>query len=346
MDIRIEPADLSIYRQCEEKWLTIAKPLYSLGVLEELINRIGAIRRDVSAPIGKRCAIIMCADNGVVCEGISQTDESVTGIVADNLALGRANLNIMSRNINVDVMAVDIGMKNKPVNKAVIDCNVCRGTQNMHEGPAMTEEECIKAVEYGISLVKMASEKGYDLIATGEMGIGNTTTASACASVLLELPAERVTGKGAGLSDSGLDNKIRVIKEAITLNKPDKHNPVDVLSKVGGLDIAGMTGLFLGGGIYHVPVIIDGFISSVAALLAVMINGNASDYMLPSHVSREPAGKLIMEKLGFEAIIHAGMALGEGTGAVTLIPLLDMAHNIYSANVTFDDINMEAYKKL
>lgn len=346
MKYDISPVDLEYYKKCEEKWLTIAKPLYSLGKLEKAINQIGAIRKNVAAPISKRLAVIMCADNGVVAEGISQTDESVTQIVADNLATGKANLNILSQGQNLDICAVDIGMKYDAKSPNVFQAKVRKATGNIHKEIAMTKEEAIKAIEVGIAQVEIAAKKGYDLILTGEMGIGNTTTSSACASVLLNIPAEEVTGKGAGLSAEGVKHKINIIKEAIKLHKPDREDPIDVVSKIGGLDIAGMMGIFIGGGIYHIPIVIDGVISSIAALLAARMYPNLKGYMLASHVSKEPAGKMILDELELFPVIQGDLALGEGTGAACLLPLLDMVHQVYDQNVTFEEIHMEAYKKL
>ncbi len=337
---------MDMYKKCEEKWLTIAKPLYSLGELERIINRIGAIRKDINAPVSKRCAVIMCADNGVVSEKISQTDEKVTGIVAGNLAKGMANLNIMTKNMNLDIYPVDIGMKYPPESSGIIDACIRRSTGNIRKERAMTEDEARSAILAGIDITKKAVDKGYDIIITGEMGIGNTTTSSACTAVLTGMSVSKVTGKGAGLSDAGVLNKIAVIEDALSLHKPDKNNAIDILSKVGGLDIAGMTGVFLGGAIYKVPVVIDGIISAVAANLAVLIDEKAKEYMIASHISREPAGKVLLERLSLKPVIDAGLALGEGTGAACILPLIDMAHNVYSQNISFADINMEAYKKL
>lgn len=337
---------MEYYKKCEEKWLTIAKPLYSLGKLEKAINQIGAIREDIAVPIAKRLAVIMCADNGVVAEGISQTDESVTRIVADNLATGRANLNILSRGYNLDIRAVDIGMKYDAQSLDVIKEKIRPATGNIYIEMAMTKEEAQKAIEIGVNQVKEAAQNGYDIILTGEMGIGNTTTSSACAAVLLDLPVENVTGKGAGLSDAGVKHKIDIIKKSIELHKPNKEDPMDVLTKIGGFDIAGMMGVFIGGGIYHIPIIIDGVISSIAALLAARLYPNLKGYMLASHVSKEPAGKMILDELGLSPIIQGDLALGEGTGAACLLPLLDMVHQVYNQNVTFEQIHMEAYKEL
>lgn len=343
---QIKPADREIFRQCKARWNSIAKPLNGLGRLEELICQIGAVRQDMDAPVKKKCAVIFCADNGVVCEGVSQTDESVTAIVAENLAEGRANVNLMGRISDVTVIPVDIGMKKKVCHPGVLDFCVRRGTDNIAVGPAMKREECIQAILYGIEMAGYARKQGFDLIASGEMGIGNTTTSSAIASVLLGREPELVTGKGAGLSGEGLKRKVDVIKRAIAVNQPNPDDPVDMIAKIGGLDIAGMTGLFAGGAIYQIPVIADGLISTISAILATMLNQDIIGYIIPSHAGKEPACRMLSEKLGKEPLIYADMALGEGTGAVSMFPLIDMAHQIYSQNITFSDINMEAYKPL
>ena len=216
----------------------------------------------------------------------------------------------------------------------------------MTKGPAMTREEAIQALETGISMVEELKNKGYSLIATGEMGIGNTTTSSAVASVLLSEDVEKMTGRGAGLSSEGMVRKLRAIKKAIEVNQPDPKDGVDVLAKVGGFDIAGMAGVFLGGAACGVPVVIDGFISAVAALAAATICPLVKEYMLASHVSKEPAAHLILEALGLEAPLHCDMCLGEGTGAVVLFPILDLACGVYNGMSTFQDIQVEEYKPL
>ena len=230
--------------------------------------------------------------------------------------------------------------------KVRTDHKIAYGTQNMTKGPAMTREQAVKGLEAGIDMVRELNDKGYRILATGEMGIGNTTTSSAVASVLLKQPVEEMTGRGAGLTSEGLVRKINAIKKAITLNKPDPEDAIDVLAKVGGLDIAGMAGVFLGGAVYGIPVVMDGFISCVSALIAMRICPAARDYILASHVSKEPAAHLILENMGKEAIIHADMCLGEGTGAVALFPILDLAAAVYHSMSTFDDIHVEQYEEL
>ena len=342
----IEPLDMGIYEACKEKWNSIAKPLNGLGILEEIICRIGAIRNDVSAPCEKKCVIVMCADNGVIEEGVSQTDSSVTKIVADNLARGISTVNLMARQSNATVIPINIGMVSQPDEKGVWNRCVRKGTGNIAKEAAMTRDECIQAILYGIEAVRYAKSEGFDIIATGEMGIGNTTTSSAIASVLLDADPAVVTGKGAGLSDEGLKRKINVIREAVSLHKPDKNDAIELISSIGGLDIAGMTGLFAGGAIYGIPVVIDGLISTVSAILAVMLKHDIIDYIIPSHGGREPACQMLFNLLGKKPCIYADMALGEGTGAVTLFPLIDIAKSVYGQNITFSDISMEPYKPL
>ena len=216
----------------------------------------------------------------------------------------------------------------------------------MTKEPAMTYEEAVQGIEAGIEMVRRLKEQGYRLIATGEMGIGNTTTSSAVASVLLDRPVEEMTGRGAGLSGEGLKRKIDAIKKAVKLNEPDPSDPVDALAKVGGLDIAGMAGLFIGGAAYRIPVVIDGFISCVAALVAQRICPLTRDYMIASHVSKEPAAAAILKALGKEAVLHGEMCLGEGSGAVALFPFIDMGLAVYESMSTFEDIKVDQYEEL
>ncbi len=217
------------------------------------------------------------------------------------------------------------------------------GTDDLAVGPAMTRAEAEAAVLSGVDMMRELKEKGYKIVATGEMGIGNTTTSSAVLSVFTGKSPEEVTGRGAGLSDDGLKRKISAIRRGIEINAPDKNDPLDVLSKVGGLDICGLTGLFLGGAVYRVPVIIDGFISASAALAAVRIAPISAFAMLASHVSAEPASRLVLDMLGKKPLICAEMRLGEGTGAVCALPLLDMALAEYGGMSTFSDIGIKAY---
>lgn len=341
---KIEPLDKEAMELAAKRWDSIAKPLHSLGKMEEMVIRIAGITGNADMHLEKRALIAMCADNGVVAEGVSQTGQEVTAIVSENFLHGDTSACVMARSCGTDVFPVDVGMA---VNTAVpTDLKVMMGTNNMAKEPAMSREQAEQGILAGIEMVRRMKEKGYGLLATGEMGIGNTTTSSAVASVLLDQPVEEMTGRGAGLSSDGLRRKINAIKKAIEVNQPDPKDAIDVLAKVGGLDIAGMAGVFLGGAIYRIPVVMDGFISCTAALVAKRICPLAGEFMLASHVSREPAAKLILKSLGKEAVLHGDMCLGEGSGAVAFFPFLDMGAAVYSSMSTFEDIHVEQYEEL
>ena len=341
---KIHPLDEKKMEVARQRWDSIAKPLHSLGKMEDLITQIVGITGDVQVDIEKKALVAMCADNGVVEEGVTQTGQEVTAIVADNFVKEITTACVMCHQCGVAVKPVDVGMVRDTT--ARTDLKVMYGTRNMTKEPAMTREEAVKGIEAGIIMAEELKSQGYRLLATGEMGIGNTTTSSAVASVLLNQPVETMTGRGAGLSSEGLIRKINAIKSAITLNKPDPEDPIDVLAKVGGLDIAGMAGVYLGGAALHLPVLIDGFISGVAALVAARLCPQAVDYMIASHVSKEPASHLILDTLGKEAVLHADMCLGEGTGAIALCPFLDMGAILYNTLSTFEDIHVDQYEEL
>ena len=341
---KIHPLDEEAMEISIKRWDSIAKPLHSLGKMEDLVVQIAGITGSPDMNLKKRALVAMCADNGVVEEGVTQTGQEVTAIVAENFLTGDTSACTMCRQCGTDVYPVDVGMAVDT--KVPTDLKVAMGTRNMVKEPAMTREEAAKGIEAGIEMVSRLKAKGYGLLATGEMGIGNTTTSSAVASVLLDRPVEEMTGRGAGLSSDGLNRNITAIKKAIDKHQPDPKDAIDVLAKVGGLDIAGMAGVFIGGAAFGVPVVIDGFISCVAALIAQRICPTVGDYMIASHVSKEPAAHLILEALGKEAVIHGDMCLGEGSGAVALFPFLDMGTAVYQSMSTFDDIHVEQYEEL
>ena len=341
---QITPLNTKAMEEAVEHWNSIAKPLHSLGKLEDLVVQLAGIAGTPNVKIEKRALVAMCADNGVVEEGVTQSGQEVTAIVAENFLKAETTACIMAKNCGADVYPVDVGMAADT--KVRTDLKVAHGTKNMAKTPAMIREEAIKAIEAGIFMAEELKDRGYQILATGEMGIGNTTTSSAVASVLMEEPVETMTGRGAGLTSEGLARKIKVIKDAIALHKPNREDAIDVLAKVGGFDIAGMAGVFLGGAALKIPVIMDGFISCVAALVAVSICPEVSGYILASHVSKEPAARLILEYLQKEAVIHGDMCLGEGTGAIALLPLLDLGIAVYHSMSTFEEIHVEQYEEL
>ena len=325
-------------------WDNIAKPIQGLGIMEELIIKIAGIQGQEAVALDKKAVIVMCSDNGVVAEGVTQTDSHVTAVVTENFARGVASVNRMAAVAGADVIPVDIGVAEDLKEPGVRNLKIAYGTKNFAKEPAMSEAEAIRGILTGMEIVKECRDKGYHLLATGEMGIGNTTTSSAMASVLLNVPVSTVTGKGAGLSAEGIRRKISVIEAAVENRKPDPGDALSVLANLGGFDIAGMAGVFLGGALYRIPVVIDGVISAVAALTAARLCPESVHYMLASHMSNEPSSAMIMKELGLEPVIYGRLALGEGTGAVMLFPLLEMAYEVYLENSTFENIKIEAYE--
>lgn len=333
--------------KAQNRWNAIAKPLGSLGKLEDLVIKVGAIKGNLQNwKEEKRALIVFAGDHGVVEEGVALHGSAITKIMTDNFPKGMTCVSTMAKVSNVHVYTVDIGMygerySNKELSlHEVIDKKVGAGAGNIAIESAMTSNQCRQAIQVGIDLVKELKEKGYGIIGTGEMGIGNTTPTSALTAVLLNKSVEEVAGTGAGLSPAGFQKKKEVLDRILLRHKKnDLHHVLDILSDIGGYEIAGMVGTFLGGAIYSIPVIIDGVISSVAALAAVLLNPYVKDYILPSHLSAEPSAKYIQEALGFSPIIHGDMRLGEGSGAVALIPLLDMGIEVYEKMIAFEDLS-------
>ena len=340
---RIHSTDPALLKGCQENWNKVAKPLHSLGLLEGLVAKIGAAQGTVHPDIAKRKALVFCADNGVVAEGVSQSASAVTTAVARSMAAGSSNVNVFALEAGAGVAVYDVGMIDDV--PGLGQCKVCRGTRNLAKEPAMSRDEAIAAIEAGIHAAEKAKEEGCKLLVTGEMGIGNTTTAAAVLSVLTRTEPEAVCGRGSGLSDAGFKRKIQAVRKGIATNCPCPEDPVDVIAKVGGADIAAMCGVFLAGAALQVPVVMDGLISCVAALAAARIDNHTVEYMIPSHTGREPGGRLALEALGLKAPIQADLALGEGTGGLLLLPMLDMALALYNSSHSFTDIGIEPYRE-
>lgn len=338
----ITPPDEAARAAAHAHWAGLAKPLGGLGALETLLEDAAALTGNAALDVSRRAVLVLCSDNGVVAQGVSQTDQSVTRAVAENLAARRTSVCQMARTAHCDVVPVDMGMAGDPV-PGVADCRIAAGTADFTQGPAMTRAQAVEAVGRGIRLVQEQKAAGVQLLATGEMGIGNTTTSSAVAAVLLGQPVERMTGRGAGLSDEGLARKVDAICRGILRNEPDPTDPLDVLAKLGGFDLAGLCGVFLGGALEGVPVVMDGFISGVAALCAVRLCPAAAKAVFASHCSSEPAARLVLDALGKAPLLTAGLHLGEGTGAVASLPLWDMALAVYGHCYSFAEGGITPY---
>lgn len=340
---RIQGADAAVLEECRRRWDAVAKPLRSLGLLEDLTTRMAGIQGTAVPHADKPRVLVFCADNGVVAEGVTQSDSAVTAAVAESLAGGCSNVNLMARVAGADVMTYDVGMLRDVEHPALHRVKLAYGTKNLAQGPAMTEAEAIFALEAGIHAAEQAQADGCDILVAGEMGIGNTTSSTAVLCALLDLAPEEITGRGSGLDDAGLLRKQKAIRRSLELNRPDPNDALDVLKKVGGFDIAAMCGVYLGGAALGLPVVLDGLISGAAALLCARFSPKAADALIPSHQSHEPGGSLALTALGLRAPICADMALGEGTGGVALLPLLHMALALLNGEHSFDSIGVEAY---
>ena len=345
-DIRIDEPSAPIYSRAKERFDSLAKPVDGLGRFEDIICRIAAIRGSVMPDISNKCLVIMCSDNGVVDEGVSQTDRSVTAEVAALMGKNKSSVGAMTYVCPVKIFPVDIGIDCDERIEGVLDRKIARGTGNISKEPAMTSRQCLDAIQTGMDMAVSCACQGFDIIATGEMGIGNTTSASAIASVLLGRPVSEVTGRGAGLSGAGLRRKTETIRRGISLNRPDAGDPIDVLTKVGGLDLAALCGFYLGAAHRRRPVLLDGLITYAAALCAVRLCPKSGDAFLASHCSAEPASRLALDELGLSPLISAGLHLGEGSGAVAALPLLDMALRVYHSGNRFACIGIKPYQPL
>ena len=343
--LKVKAPDKEICKNVLSNFDHVAKPIDGLGRFEALTAQIGAIQGTEIIDISKKAVIIMCADNGIAREGISQSGQEVTLAVVRSMANKKSSVGKMAEIVGVDTIPVDIGVNHKDSIPGVLDRKISLGTRNFRNEPAMTEEEAIKAIFTGIEMVFDCKEKGYKILATGEMGIGNTTTSSAVTVALLGCEVAEVTGRGAGLSDEKLVHKQRIISEAIDKYELKEADALQILETVGGFDLAGLTGVCIGGALYHVPIVLDGVISMVAALLAERIVPGTKEYLIPSHKGKEPAAERLAKELGVEPVIDGNMALGEGTGAVMMFSLLDIALSVYEDRTTFSDIKIEQYER-
>ena len=343
---QIKPFDQKAADAASAHWDSLCKPLRGMGKLEDMVVQLAGIYGTEKVENPNPVVVIMGADNGVVAEGVSQTGSEVTAQVLENMGERISSVCILARQEGIEVIPVNIGMLTDGKHPRIWNRPVRYGTGNIAKEPAMTREEAIQAIVTGIEAVRELYGQGYRMIITGEMGIGNTTPSSAMASVLLSKDPAEVTGRGAGLSTAGLEHKIEVIRQAIAVNEPDPNDIIDVLSKIGSLDIAGMIGCYIGGAIAGVPVLIDGFISSISAYCAAKLAPACKAYMVATHCSAEPAGKMMLDALGMEAPLHAGMHLGEGTGAVTAYSLYKYALALYNGLPSFAEGNVEQYEHL
>jgi len=336
----IKGLDKEVMELTSKRLDSLIKPIGSLGRLEELAIQISGITGKVKNKINKKCTVVMSADNGICESGVSACPQAITLMQTLNFTKGIAGINVLSKHGNSDVRIVDIGINGETMHPQIINRKIRKGTSNMLKGSAMTTEEAVRAIEVGIEIVNALAKEGYEL-GTGEMGIGNTSTSSAILMALTGCSAETAVGKGAGLTDEDYENKKRIIKTCIEINNINTEDALDVLSKVGGFDIAGLVGCYLGAAYNRLPIVIDGFISAAAALVAYKLNPTTREYMIPSHESAEPGYRLLMKELGLEPIFKLNMRLGEGTGCPLAFNVIDAALAVVNNMATFEEAALE-----
>jgi len=334
----IKELDFELMKKAQERLDSLTKPQGSLGRLESIAKQVvGIIGKE--RPSIKNKVIFTCAgDHGVTNEGISAFPKEVTSQMVNNFLNGGAGINVLSRHVGARVIVVDMGVASDlNPHKDLVSKKIAYGTRNMAKGPAMSREEAIRSIESGTEAFDAEFAKGVDIIGTGDMGIGNTTPSSAITAVLTSRQPAEVTGRGTGIDDDMLRHKIDVIERSIKVNRPDASDAIDVLSKVGGFEIGGLAGIILAAASKRVPVVIDGFISGAAALIAYHINPKVKDYLIAGHASVEKGHRVMLRHMGLEPVLDLGMRLGEGTGAALVINIVDASVKILTEMASFKE---------
>lgn len=335
---QIEAPDEAWMAAARERQLTLTKPPGSLGRLEEIANRLAAIQQTVAPLVPRKRIYVVAADHGVTAEGVSAYPPEVTAQMVDNFLRGGAAINVLARSGGIEVKVVDAGVDADLTDRSgLIHAKLMRGTANFARGPAMTPSDAERSIVTGVGLARTAVREGILLLGIGEMGIGNTTAASAITAVLTGRDAESVTGRGTGIDDDGLARKIEVIRRAVEVNRPDADDPIDVLAKVGGAEIGVMMGIVIGAAAESLTVIADGFISTAAAALAIQLCPNARGYLFVAHRSSERGHSALIDSIGEQPLLDLSMRLGEGTGAALAMHVVDAASKLLCEMATFNE---------
>lgn len=334
---RIEPLDETAAETARKRQDNLTKPTSSLGTLEDISIKLAGITGNPLPRIKEKVIITMAGDHGVTAEGVSAYPKEITGQMIYNFLNGGAAINVLARHVGARVAVVDMGVAVDIESEALVDKKIGYGTADMAKGSAMTYEDAVRAIEAGIEVLELEAEKGMDIVGVGDMGIGNTTPSSAIAAVITGEAVRNVTGRGAGIDDEGFERKIKVIEEAIRANNPDKEDPIDVLAKVGGFELGGMAGVMLAAASRRIPVVVDGFISGAAALIAYELAPAVKDYMIAAHRSVERGHSVILDYIGLMPLLDLDMRLGEGTGAALGINIVEAACKILDEMATFEE---------
>jgi len=334
----IRPVSTEFYERAQQRLDSLTKPPGSLGRLEEFARRLVAIYQTEMPEIPKKVVFTFAGDHGVAEEGVSAFPQAVTAQMVFNFIHGGAGINVLARHAGADVVVIDIGVNfDFDDLKGLVKRKVVYGTKNIAREPAMTSDEAVRCIEIGKQLAQEYADRGYRLFATGEMGIANTTPSSAIAAVLTGKPVSDVTGKGTGIDEIALENKVRVITKAISINRPDPRDGLDVLAKIGGAEIGGIAGLCLGAAEKGIPVVIDGFISTAGALIAYTLNPDVADYLFAAHHSVERGHQAMLDHMKLRPILNLDLRLGEGTGAALAMTVIDAGLKIYREMATFSE---------
>lgn len=333
----IKPLDNAACEQARNRQQQLTKPTGSLGVLEAIAIQMAGITSNTLPEITRKAVVVMAADHGITAEGVSAYPAAVTPQMVLNFLRGGAAINALARQADAEVVVVEIGVAADLAHPRLLTRKVAYGTANMLRGSAMTRAQALEAITIGATLVNELAERGVDLLATGEMGIGNTSAASALSAVLLDQPASLVTGRGTGITDVQLEHKIAIIERAIALNQPDTGDALDVLSKVGGLEIAGLVGVVLAAAARRIPVVLDGFISGAAALVAYALNPIVRDYLFAGHISVERGHSFILDHIGLRPLLALDLRLGEGSGAALAMHIIESALAAHREMATFTE---------
>lgn len=340
--IEVKDLDENAMQKTRKRVDNLIKPIGSLGRLEEFVVQLAGVTGDIFPKVDNKSVIVMAADHGVWEEGVAEAKQEVTLLQTINIAKHLTGVCAMSNVSRSDIVVVDIGVANDVENENVVKRKISYGTKNITKGPAMTREEAMRALEVGIEIAKSEVGKGKNILATGEMGICNTTISSAIISAITGIDPEEVTGIGGNLALHKLENKVNVIRKALEVNKPDKNDPIDILSKVGGLEVAGMAGVMIGAAASRVPVVVDGFISTVSAIIACMLEPKVKGYLIPSHFSKEKAAKIALDMVELRPVLDLDMRLGEGSGAVLMFNIIEAATDMNRVMLTFGETGIAA----
>ncbi len=338
----IHPVDQKIMAQAQVRLDNLTKPLGALGMLEEMAKRMCGIQATLTPSVARKTILTFAGDHGVVAEGVSAVPAEVTPQMVANFLAGGAGVNVLAKHVGAEVRVIDVGVAVPLTGQGLIQAKVKAGTANIRQGPAMSEEEALAAVGVGVEVARKAIDDGAEILGTGEMGIGNTTPSAALFAAFLHLPAAEITGRGTGISDEALTHKIQVVEDALAVNKERCLDPLTTLAALGGLEIAAICGMILEAANRKVAVVVDGFISSAAALTAMEMNPTVLDYCFFSHMSAEQGHQIFFEKTGLSPILHLGLRLGEGTGAALAINLIDAGVKILTQMATFGEAGVSS----